>query len=194
MFGISDNHHIVAENIKTNIIDALNVQDIYISTYTHPLYDEMIETLKPKFAANPPNARNGFQMVKIHNLATLNAVRDSKIEYDWIIMGRLDASYEYDFTRLFEEKKMKENPNTCFHLCWCETKRHVDDMLWIFPMIHLGTVISAFEILKQRGAWTHDLRSTIEKLGVQCQHMFEGYFFLRDRRPFMKLARELIKK
>lgn len=191
LFGMSHNFHRVAENIQTNIISSLHIEDIYISTYKHHRYDEMINQLKPTFVANPPDAHNGFQMVKNHNLLLLNALHESEKEYDWIIVSRLDASYDYDFAKLFKEKKILENPNTFFHLCWCETQKHIDDMLWIFPMSQIKQVISALDMMNKARAWTHDMHIFLEKNGIVYQHLFDGFFTLRVSRPFIKFAREM---
>ena len=105
--GMANMHHVVRDNIKANVIDALGVEDVYVSTYEYDKIDEFKEFYKPchiRLHTHSRDTRDVYHMIRLHTLDCLNAMVRSEKQYDYVIVTRPDASFEFDFARLFEEK------------------------------------------------------------------------------------------
>lgn len=192
--GMSDNYHITSENIHKTICGPLK-PDIFMSTYEHNNIQGVIDVYKPLMYCCDTNQNGPWYMVATHSINCLLMVKEALAigkHYDYVIITRFDAHFEYDFVQLFQEKGL--DPEKFSVLCETEKTGYVDDMLWIVPISMIDALISSLYQIRNDHIWTHSVNIYMnERLGPETTRtLFDGQFYLRDHRPFIKLARELV--
>jgi hypothetical protein len=192
--GMSDTYERTSENIFKNVCKALEPH-IFISTYDNPNLQSMMNFYKPIFYYCENYHPNPWFMVATHSINCLlmvkEAIRQNIAKYDYVIMTRFDAAFDYDFKRLFAEKNI--TPEHFHVLCKTEKPEYVDDMLWIIPISMLDALIDTLQQIRNEHIWTHSVNIYMNaRLGEgTTKTLFEGEYYLKENRPFIKLAREL---
>lgn len=129
------------ESIKKNVIKALGVSDVYISTYSSAKNNEIVDFYKPKeILYNDPKGSeanciiNGLRMLKRQENLAEN-----------ILISRADLDFLVPLDKLgFKEGKMNFLWREYNQNKW-EKHRRICNLLWMFPKRHIDLMIESLE-------------------------------------------------
>lgn len=194
--GNSDQFAKTIPNIQNTIITPYDIERIYVSSYHHQSYPELLSMLNPIFHVEQTD-RNGQYLARHVIACAKQVITDLESDLikldDWVIVMRIDAILKDNLKDVVDGKGGLDLTKM-YCLCLTEThNRAIDDNLYIMPVSMIKTLIQTMESVQNGRYNTHqitdDFNSAHGKGTVTC--LFEGHFEIRISRPLMTFAREI---